>query len=80
MLLGTASMLVVMAFPCMQAFMRDGSMNQSLPALVFFFVYVFFLSVDQLAHTNPLFLVKDWSTVAQQAEVTVDEHFLSSCM
>ena len=36
---------------------------------------------DQLAHTNSiLFYAKDQSTVAQQAEMIVDEHFLMSCM
>ena len=51
--------------------------NHSLLALNLVF---FFKREDQVVHTNSMLLGQDQSIVAQQAETTVDECSLVSCM
>ena len=56
-----------------------GRFNKSFPAFSFFF---FFLILQWRSSDSHCFCSsgKDWSTVAQQAKTTVDEHSLMSCL
>ena len=70
--------LVVQQSPRMRGF--GGKGRPTIPRLRFFFFF-FFWSGDQLAHTNSMdSLSQDQCLGVQRAEMTVDEHSLTSCV
>ena len=73
-------------FPHMRGFLEKWLIIHSPPALLlllllFFLFFSFFWSVERLVHSNStIFLCQDQSTVAQHAEMTVAECYLTSLM
>ena len=73
--MGLYKFVLVVAVPLHVRIVGEGLMNHSPTNASFFFI-----SRDQLMHTNSTLLIQDQSTVAQQAETIVAECSLMSCV